>query len=77
MLIPEMKELIENIGVGVARYGCGHPGHKVNGWMNGGTEVIFHVDPNSGKLKIIYFNNFWVAVVKGGHGTLISMNGWI
>ena len=24
-----------------------------------------------------YFNNFWVAVVKNGHGTLISMNEWI
>ena len=24
-----------------------------------------------------YFNNFWVAVVKNGHGTLISMNRWI
>ena len=61
----------------VARNGCGHPGHKVNGWVNGWTELIFHADANSRKLRIIYFNNFWVAVVKNRHGTLISMNGWI
>ena len=24
----------KNIGVVVFRCGCGHPGHKVNGWMN-------------------------------------------
>ena len=32
---------VENIGVGLVRNGCGHPGHKVNGWMNGWTELIF------------------------------------
>ena len=52
----------------MARYGCE--------WMNNGLiELIFHADANSRKLRIIYFNNFWVAVVKNGHGTLISMNG--
>ena len=38
----------------MARYGCE--------WMNNGlTELIFHADANSRKLRIIYFNNFWVA----------------
>ena len=59
----------------VARNGCGHPGHKVNGWVNGWIELIFHADANSRKLRIIYFNNFWVAVVKNEHETLISTNG--
>ena len=45
---------------------------QVNGWMNGWIELIYHADTNSRKLTIIYFNNFWVAVVKNGHGTLIS-----
>ena len=34
----------------VARNGCGHPGHKVNGWI---TELIFYADENSRKLRII------------------------
>ena len=56
--------------------GSGHPGHKVNGWMNGSIELIFHADANKRKLRTLYFNNnFWVAVVKNGHGTLISING--
>ena len=39
----------------MARYGCE--------WMNNGLiELIFHADANSRKLRIIYFNNFWVAV---------------
>ena len=42
-------------------------------WMS--EWMIFHADANSRKLKIIDFNNFWVAVVKDGHGNLISMNG--
>ena len=45
--------------------GCGYPGHKVNGWINGWIELIFHADANWRK----------VAVVKNGHRTLISMNG--
>ena len=63
--------------MGVVRNGCGHPGHKVNGWMNGWTELVFHADADSGKLRIIYFNKFWVAVVKNGYGALISVNGWV
>ena len=60
----------------VTRNGCGHPGHKVNEWVNGWIiELIFHADENSRKLRIINFNNFWVTVVKNGHETLISMNG--
>ena len=60
----------------VARNGCGHSGHKVNGWVNGWIiELIFHADEDSRKLRIIDFNNCWVAVVKNGHETLISMNG--
>ena len=60
--------------------GCGHLSHKVNGWMNGWIELIFHADANSRKLRTIYFNNFWVAVVKNRHGTLISImdkSSWI
>ena len=34
----------------VARNGCGHPGHKVNGWI---IELIFYADENSRKLRII------------------------
>ena len=45
----------------VARNGCGNPGHKVNGWI---IKLIFHADENSRKLRIIDFNNFWVAAVK-------------
>ena len=33
---------------------CGHPGHKMNRWMNGSIELIFHVDANIRKLRIIY-----------------------
>ena len=29
------SELIEKYWSGMARNGCGHPGHKVNGLMNG------------------------------------------
>ena len=44
----------------MARYGCE--------WMNNGLiELIFHADANSRKLRIIYFNNFWVNVVKNRH----------
>ena len=59
--------------MGVVRNGCGHPGQKVNGWMKGWTELIFHADANSGKLRstLIVFG----TVVKNGHGNLISING--
>ena len=33
---------------------------------------FLHADANTKKLKIMYFNNFWVVVVKTGRGTLIS-----
>ena len=67
--------MIEKYWGGVARNGCGHPGHKANECINGWIELIFHADGNSRKLRIIDFNNFWVTVVKNGYGTLISMNG--
>ena len=53
--------------VGVVRKGCGHPGHKVNGWMNGWTELIFHADANSGKLRItlIIFGWLWSKMGRG------------
>ena len=66
----------------MVRNGCGYPDHKVDGWM----ELNFHADGNSAKLRITKYeryesqelrNNFWLAVVKNGHGTLISLNGWI
>ena len=41
-------------------------------WMS--EWMVFHADANSRKLRMIDFNNLWVAVVKLGHGTLISMN---
>ena len=45
-------------------------------WMNKWwIELIFHADANWRKLRVIYFDNFWVAVVKNGYGTLFSMNG--
>ena len=31
----------KTLGVGVVRNGCGHPGYKMNGWMNGWTELFF------------------------------------
>ena len=49
------------------------PSWSQDEWMS--EWMIFHADANSRKLRIIDFNNFWVAVVKNGHGTLISMNG--
>ena len=61
----------KNIGVGVVRNGCGHPGHKVNGWNNEWTELIFACRCKFRKVKN-YFNNFWVVVAKNVHGTLIS-----
>ena len=67
--------MIEKYWGGVARNGCGHPGHKANECINGWIELIFHADGNSRKLRIIDFNNFWGTVVKNGYGTLISMNG--
>ena len=37
--------------------------------MNRGIELIFHADANPSKLRMIYFNSFWEAVVdKNGHG---------
>ena len=55
----------------MVRNGCGHPGHKVNGWNNVWTELLFlHADANSGNLR--NFDNFCVVVVKNVHGTLIS-----
>ena len=48
------KKNQQNIGVGVVRNGCDHPSHKVNEWMNEWTELIFHADANSGKLRITY-----------------------
>ena len=41
MMIPEIKNWWKNIGVVVVRDGYGHPGHKVNEWMNAWTELIF------------------------------------
>ena len=41
-----------------------------NEWINWAD--FLHADANTKKLKITYFNNFWVVVVKTGHGTLIS-----
>ena len=49
------------------------PSWSQSEWMS--EWMIFHADTDSRKLKIIDFNNFLVAVVKSGHGTLISMNG--
>ena len=34
-----------------------------------------YADANSRKLRIVYVNNFWVAVAKNGHWTLVSMSG--
>ena len=67
MLIPEIKNWSKNIGVGVVRNDCGHPGHKVNEWMNGWTELIFHDDANSGKLRIalIIFGWLWSKMGMG------------
>ena len=60
--------------MGVVGNDCGHPGHKVNGWMNGWSELIFHADANSGKLRItlIVFGWLWSKMDMG----LISMNEW-
>ena len=60
MLKPEIKSWYKNIGVDVVINSCSRPGHKVNGWMNGWTKLIF------GMLMQIqvknYFNNFSVAM---------------
>ena len=48
-------------------------GEWMNEWMNW---ADFSCWCKFRKVKN-YFNNFWVAVVKNRHGTLISMNGWI
>lgn len=29
--------------------------------------VFLHADSNLGKLKVIYFDNYWVAVVENGY----------
>ena len=58
----------------MARSGCDHPGHKVNGCI---IKLIFHADENSRKLRIIDFNNFWVAVVKKVRVSDSNFNEWI
>ena len=58
----------------VARNGCGHPGHKVNGCI---IKLIFHADENSRKLRIIDFNNFWVAAAKKVRVWDSNFNEWI
>ena len=66
--------MIEKYWVGCCQIWLWHTDHKVNGWMNGLTELIFCIlmpSENSGKLKN-YFNIFWVVLVKNVHGTLIS-----
>ena len=47
--------------MGVVRTGCGHPGHKVHGWMSGWTELTFHADANSGKLRITLIIFGWLC----------------
>ena len=42
--------------------------------MNGSIELTFHVDANKRKLRIIYLNNFKVAVEWAWDS---SSNGWI
>ena len=37
----------------MVRNSCGHPGHKVNGCMNGSVELISHVDANKRKLAVL------------------------
>ena len=46
---------MEKYWAGVARNGCDHLGHKVNGRMDRWIELIFHADANPRKLSIIYF----------------------
>ena len=60
-MIPEIKGWEKNIGVDVVRNGCGHPVHKVNGWMSEWNELIFYVDANSGKLRLTLtiFGRLW------------------
>ena len=67
MLIPEFMSWSKNIEVDVVRNGCGHPGHKVNGWMNGWTKLILHADANSGKLRstLIIFGWLWSKMGMG------------
>ena len=44
--------------------------------MNGSIKLIFHIDANKRKLRIIYFNNFYVAVVRMGMADS-NFNEWI
>ena len=44
--------------------------------MKRSIELIFHVDANKRKLRIICFNNFYVAVVENGH-VILNFNEWI
>ena len=56
---------------------CGHPVHKMNGWVNGWIiEWIFHTDEDSRKLRIIHFNNFWVDEVKKVRPWDSNFNEW-
>ena len=79
MLIPEIKSWWKNIGVGVVRNGCGHRGHKVNGWMNGWAELIFHVDANSWKLRrtLIILGWLWSKMGMGLSFQWIDESSWI
>ena len=55
MLIPEIKSRKTLVW-------CGQkwlwPSWSQGEWMNEAIELIFHVDANKRKLRIIYFNNF-------------------
>ena len=66
-------ELIEKCWGGVARNGCGHPGHDE--WMDKLSWFFKLMQIQERQELYTLYNNFWVAVVKNGHGTLIPTNG--
>ena len=57
-----LKSWLKNIGVGVVKNGCDHPG--LSSKMGVTTQVFLQ------KLKKakIYFNNFWMVVIENGRG---------
>ena len=77
--VKSVKSWSKNLGV--VRDGCGQPDHRAlkltlsQEWIDE-MNWFFACCANSGKLKS-NFNNFWVDVVKNGHGHLVHETNFV
>ena len=68
----EIKSWLKNIGVGVVKNGCDHPGLRtlklaIPQKVSNGTNWFLVCWQKFKKAKI-YFNNFWMVVIENGRG---------